>query len=281
MSRISSFDNYRPALFVSPITRNINIPFIKNYFNNSGLGRVGEVVVRAGKSNEYAIVHFERWNLKESVSARETLVRLNELRMYYDRAAFWKVSEYNASKPAYASMIPRDRFRPVTIYKNPLSTMSTRPHPHAAQLVDRRPVVNAIRQSHHRSHEVGAGRHSHDCRVLDGLILAVDPIVPQKLSFELEMSAKLDEIEKQLDECSADSVSDLSTDDYDAENALCDETRIRNATVDIDTPEEAICAFDYGEVKLPPRRRVKLLTRAPRTVAIEAAMASATIVDSV
>jgi hypothetical protein len=97
-SHHNQFDAYQPTLFVSPISRNIGLGHLYDFFNQSGFGEVKDVFIKPGQHTDFAIVTFHYWNVRETVAARKDLHQGHFIKMKYWHSPTdfenWKVFEY-------------------------------------------------------------------------------------------------------------------------------------------------------------------------------------------
>lgn len=97
-SHHNQFDAYQPTLFVSPISRNIGLGHLYDFFNQSGFGEVKDVFIKPGKHTDFAVVTFHYWNVRETVAARTDLHQGHFIKMKYWHSPTdcenWKVFEY-------------------------------------------------------------------------------------------------------------------------------------------------------------------------------------------
>ena len=100
--RGDNLDNYTPSLYVSPIERSTTRQDLIDYFDQ--FGRVGRVFIKEGKHSDFAIIHFERWFIRDTIKFREDLKHGEYIRRYYGHTQqrdhnnnpqkFWKIVEF-------------------------------------------------------------------------------------------------------------------------------------------------------------------------------------------
>lgn len=98
VQRRDEFDAYQPTLFVSPISANIGLGQLYDFFNNCGFGRVKEVFIKPSQHQDFAVISFHHWNVRETVDARNQLSQGRFIKMQYWHSPTnieqWKVFEY-------------------------------------------------------------------------------------------------------------------------------------------------------------------------------------------
>jgi len=287
-------DDYQPVLFVSPIERWMTWEYLYDEFNATRLGRVGQVIIKSGTYNDFAIIHFLRWTNKASREL-EILRKGKSFNLTYQydnegREQFWKVSEYkprNVSAAPVVPLAPPILLRPV--YSNRetntrLPRHSRQPHQYHHQ---------QYKQQYHQYLGQGQGQVSHrssaaqNDKNLDDFceefssILQIRPSTPAPAPAPAPtyLPPKEEEEEEEVVQMAIviappvshtveiASVSPLSLDEDQEE----EEERSHSYYDDVDAAPTASKTFvlDYADaLPLPPKRRVKkvLIRPVPHTV---------------
>jgi hypothetical protein len=107
----SNFDQYMPALFISPIARDVSAQMIGDAVNRCRIGSVGNVVVRSGKYQDFAVVTMSYWDLRSSAKFRQLMMNGGFMKIYYGKNMYWKAFEYKqretrVSAPQYVPRTP-------------------------------------------------------------------------------------------------------------------------------------------------------------------------------
>jgi hypothetical protein len=96
----NEFDAYQPTLFVSPISRDIGVNHLYDYFNNRSFGHVKDIIIKPGQHQDFAVIAFYDWNVRETVELRRDLQqgRFAKMKYFHSPTNFetWKIAEYKS-----------------------------------------------------------------------------------------------------------------------------------------------------------------------------------------
>ena len=96
----NEFDAYQPTLFVSPISRDIGVDHLYDYFNNRSFGHVKDIIIKPGQHQDFAVIAFYDWNVRETVELRRDLQqgRFAKMKYFHSPTNFetWKIAEYKS-----------------------------------------------------------------------------------------------------------------------------------------------------------------------------------------